>query len=234
MGGRGSKSRIEIRKKQPPAEAKIEEERSETPEEPDLEDLFGDLWSGSATEEEILGTVPETVEPEEDTSGIGRYGIPESKYPADIRLTDYDRSRLEAIEKYWDSSYKLPDDMVAIHDDELRLARGDTGFYSASQLAADRERQEERIRIANDAIADRKASGYKGASREESYAKWKSIRRSLDEADEVEKGDVLKMARVGERGIRYWQRERKAAERELKRIDFTEKLYKRFTFARSV
>ena len=232
MGGRGSKSRIKTRKKQPPAEERLEEER--TLEEPDLEDLFGDLWSGSATEEEIFGTVSETIEPEEDTSGIGRYGIPESKYPADIRLTDYDRSRLEAIEKYWDSSYKLPDNMAAIHDDELRLARGDTGFYNANQLAVDRERQEERIRIANDVIADRKASGYKGASREESYAKWKSIRRSLDEADEVEKGDVLKMARVGERGIRYWQRERKAAERELKRIDFTEKLYKRFTFARTL
>lgn len=209
----------------------------EKEEEPTLEDLFADLWNGTGTEsktgelKEAL-SVADALRKDAELEKPGRFGVKEAEYPKALQLSDYDEKRLEAIEHYWDNSYKMPKDMVPIKDDELRLAKGDESWYNADAIAADRRRQKERIEEDKAEIAAKKESGYKGMSKEQSAARWKSLKRELLEADEMERGSVLANARVGENGIQHWQRDKKQAERELQRLDFVDKLFKRLLFSR--
>ena len=196
-----------------------------------LEDLFGDLWSGKVTEDELIQK-NENPKKETEEERLGFYGIEEKEYPADIRLTDYDNKRLEAIKHYYDNDYKMPKDLAQIHPDELRLAKGDDSMFSMKMSEAERKEQEQRKSAAQEEIDLKKEQGYKGLGKEESYKRWKSLSKELAGADEFEALELKKFYAVGKEGIQYWQRERKDAEREIKRIDFTEKLYERLMFSR--
>ena len=203
----------------------------ETQEDSTLEDLFGDLWSGKVTEDELIQK-NENHKKETEEERLGFYGIEEKEYPADIRLTDYDNKRLEAIKHYYDNNYKMPKDLAQIHPDELRLAKGDDSMFSMKMSEAERKEQEQRKSAAQEEIDLKKEQGYKGLSKEESYKRWKSLSKELAGADEFEALEQKKFYAVGKEGIQYWQRERKAAEREIMRIDFTVKLYDRLMFSR--
>jgi SPP1 gp7 family putative phage head morphogenesis protein len=197
-----------------------------------LEDLFGDLWSGKTSEDNLFEEEGKPEKNSEDAQRLGQYGIKEDDYPPDIQLTAYDRERLEAIEHYYDDNYKISNKLAPIHDDELRLANGDDSMFSIEHSKADRQAQEKRKANAQAEIEQKKEQGYKGATREESYKKWKTLSKELAFADEFEALELKNSAAVGKRGIQYWQKERTAAEREIKRVDFTEKLYRRLLFSK--
>ncbi len=224
-----------------PAPAKQETKAPEPEEENTLEALFADLWNETpeqrAEREKSEREAAERERAEEaarqkDAAEVGRpgrFGLHEPEYPKELRLNKYDTTRLGLIEHYYDKDFKMPDSQARIQDDELMVSRGQQ--YDKKIVAQKREEQETRLADAEEEIRLKKESGYKGESSKEKYARWEAYKQAKIEYDENDYWKIKDELRIGESGIRYWQQERKAAQKELERLQFLEKLIDRLTFA---
>jgi hypothetical protein len=224
-----------------PTPAKQEAKAPEPEEENTLEALFADLWNETpeqrAEREKSEREAAERERAEEEArqkdaaevSRPGRFGLHEPEYPKELRLNKYDTTRLDLIEHYYDKDFKMPDSQARIQDDELIVSRGQQ--YDKKIVAQKREEQETRLAEAEEEIKLKKEGGYKGKSSKEKYARWEAYKQAKIEYDENDYWKIKDELRIGESGIRYWQQERKAAQKELERLQFLDKLIDRLTFA---
>lgn len=237
-GGGGSARSYEITGEEPGSESSLEDlfadlwnEDPDKKTDPDEFDPFAELTKGTRQTEEEAEAERKKAEAEtKEREAFGSNKLLESEYPSDLRLTPKEQKRLQ-------------DDIADYFSEGRRGKKTDTRLMSGIYYAAvgrtplvsiERERQKAKrdLAEADEMIAQRAAEGYKGMSREESYRRYQQLKSALRGADETEIGEILASFRVGERGIRAWQTQRKEAKETLVDLDFIEKLMKRAEYAK--
>ena len=210
----------------PKAQAKAQ------PEENTLDDLFGDLWSGNVTEDEFFAT--KDTEEFHPSTKYGSFGIQNKDYPKDLQLTASEETYIENYLKDVRGE-KVPKDfeyhqvMATALRPVKTIELNDMKMVSIQQV---NDSAVAKLTQAEQMIAQRKAEGYVGKSREQSWQDWKRLKSQLTQAeDEFEHGQILSQSRVGEEGIQYWYSQRKQANTELSFVEFARKVVSREHFA---
>ena len=198
-----------------------------------LEDLFGDLWNGNADESEYTQMSIETTQFHQSTK-YGSFGIQNQDYPKDLQLTEKEEKYIENVLKDFRGE-KTPKDfeyqpimgnaLRPVKTLELNASKRQAIQFEVNDATAKLEQAEQMI-------AQRKAEGYQGKSREQSYKDWKKLKKMLDQAeDEIEHNQILGQASIGESGIQYWYSQRKQSNNRLSFAKFATKVVDREQFA---
>ena len=198
-----------------------------------LEDLFGDLWNGNADESEYTQMSIETTQFHQSTK-YGSFGIQNQDYPKDLQLTEKEEKYIENVLKDFRGE-KTPKDfeyqpimgnaLKPVKTLELNANKRQAIQFEVNDATAKLEQAEQMI-------AQRKAEGYQGKSREQSYKDWKKLKKMLDQAeDEIEHNQILGQASIGESGIQYWYSQRKQSNNRLSFAKFATKVVDREQFA---
>lgn len=175
------------------------------------------------------------LDPEDNwtrSDNYGDFGLSNNSYPTELRYTETEQKYIDDIYAVINNEKRGVDYSSDVYD-ALIPARNDNGLeWKSERLAQARQRETQRLEQANEMIAQRKAEGYHGRSRAESFARWQQLKEDLEGADEFERLDLLNANQVGKSGIRYWQLEKKKAEKALSDLDFAEKIIEREKHAR--
>lgn len=198
-----------------------------------LDSLFGDLWSGDVDESEFLRTTIE--EPQFHASRkYGSFGIENADYPKELRLTSKEETYIENFIKDARGE-KTPKEFEysRMVGTALRPVKTlELSDLKRAEIRIEADAARAKLAKAEEMIAQRKAEGYKGKTRQESYQDWQRLKRALNEAaDEIEHAEILGSASIGEDGIQYWYTQRKQANTRLSFVDFANKIVNREQFA---
>lgn len=202
------------------------------PEKNTLDDLFGDLWNGNVTEDEFFAT--EDTEEFHQSTKFGSFGIQNKDYPKDLQLTASEETYIENYLKDVRGE-KVPKDFEYHHVMATALRPVKTIELNEMKMVSIQQVNDSavaKLTQAEQMIAQRKTEGYVGKTREQSWQDWKRLKTQLAQAeDEIEHGQILSEARVGEEGIQYWYSQRKQANTELSFVEFARKVVSREHFA---
>lgn len=216
------------------ANKEIKQEQPKQKEEAELQppENVDDWWDWFNSLEDAKPTEEQEVETEIDNS-YGQFGLKESAYPKELQYTKEEQQYINDLDAFWHDETGGKKDFDFNQEVSFAVSGGlQPTDMTFEQLAKEKEEYERQLKNAEEMIAERKAEGYKGASRTDNWRKWQALKQELRGADEFERGDFLAAARVGENGIRYWQTERKIAERKIKQIELAEKVLKRQKYAK--
>ena len=192
------------------------------PEETDLSELFADLWDNPEKPDTSENERKQKEREQEERRAYGQNGLTENEYPKNLRLTEEERNTVNnVLREFRENGYNSGATREVIQ----ALSSG----YPLKALEQAEETYKKRLEEAEEMIKQRKAEGYsykeqhKGETgRERKEAWW----RFYNEHGEVPEG-------IGERGIRHWQQQRKAAENALEQLEFAKKLARRKEYAES-
>lgn len=214
-------------------EQPAEQPKTEEPKPGDIIDDFDifDLMSNYDTDADVPIAEPE--ESWQRSEKYGDFGLTNASYPKNLQYTEGEQKQVDYIIGVIDGknngkemSSDVYEALVPVRGrtDELKQSNLD---WKEERIAQRREAEQKRLAEAEQMIEQRKAEGYTGRSKAESFMRWKALKEELEGADEFEAGDILAQNRVGESGIRYWQQQRKSAKDNLQNLDFAEKIIKR-------
>lgn len=204
------------------------------PDDVDIWAWLEELGSGGETPEEKAAREAKEREAEEERKAretFGQNGLLEKEFPADMRLTKAERAYLDSnVAGFFDDNRRGKKTYRPLISEMYKAAIGRPLLVN---LDFERRKAQEKLKEADEMIAQRVQEGYKGLSREESARKWRELQQALAGANEFERGDILGMASIGKNGIQAWQRQRAEARRTLEDCDFIEKLQRRAQFAKN-
>ena len=188
------------------------------PSELSFEELMG--WLDDPATAQKNAEKAEREAPEEtERQGYGQFGLAESEYPENLRLSESEREQVNNILRgFRDPTYK---------------SRGNVDLENAlrgwgSTLAQKEEQYKKRLAEAEEMIKERKAQGYSYKERhqgETGAQRKKEWWNYFNEHGEAPDG-------VGESGIQHWQKQRKQAQEALNGLELAKKVAAREEFAR--
>lgn len=165
------------------------------------------------------------------SNDYGAFGLTNKSYPKELQYTKTEQELVDKIRKAVNDEIRFNDYSADVFDALSPVRRESQIDFKIERIEQARKRAKAKLAEAEKMIEQRKAEGYHGQSRAESAARWGALKKELDGADEIERGEILESARVGENGIRYWQNMRKEAERALDDLNFAEKIVRREKYA---
>jgi hypothetical protein len=219
--------------KKPQKTADIIQETTKQPEEENsLDELFADLWGDDSDASTYVATVEE--EELRPSTKYGSFGIQNKDYPKELQLTGSEETYIENFLKDARGERTPKDfDYQPIMGQALRPVKT-LEQNEAKRFVIQKEIDDATAKLseAEKMIAQRKAEGYKGKSREQSFRDWKKLEKELEQAeDDIVYGQILEHASVGKQGIQYWYSQRKNQNTRLKYTDFASKVIDREKFA---
>ena len=146
--------------------------------------------------------------------------------PAELQYTKSEQKLLDEMAEYDNLERRGRGHTMGAREPEIEELQGRNGRLDVAGAEARIASLEQKVAEANDMIAQRRAEGYRGQQR--SYEQYQSLMRDLRTSDENERRDILSSVSVGRDGIRYWQQQRKNAERAIERLRFAIKLQRRY------
>ena len=218
--------------KKPQTTADIIKEAEKPQEENSLEELFADLWGDDSDTSAYVA--PAEEEQFRPSTKYGSFGIQNKDYPKELQLSESEETYIENFLKDARGKRTPKDfDYQPIMGQALRPVKT-LEQNEAKRFVVQKEIDDATAKLseAEKMIAQRKAEGYKGKSREQSFRDWKKLEKELEQAeDDIVYGQILEHASVGKQGIQYWYSQRKNQNTRLKYTDFASKVIDREKFA---